>query len=540
MSEQQVEREIAQSVCGQLSLATIIQTDQICRYMEGKYVKGKIAESIVRKTITTIAGTIEIPINKKGDTAPYRLTMAKQRMIIEFVKSNTYIDIDDFDSNGRIINLKNGLYYLDGFLGSAFKPLKEQPEPRKITNKEFEFIQENYDDPEAEVKKRIETHLLGEPVPTIIYFITHEDYIKKYGDPYKSFIQIPVKYDPEAECLEIDQVFTDVYGFKTVPLIYEMTAYLILPTIKYGKAFMLYGPTGTGKTSALNIILKLIGFNNTSGIELQKLEDKFELENTRNKLVNVFDDLSSKPIEFVGNFKKLVTNKYLYGRIKHIQELIRWINRCKGLFACNELPTIKEYVTDAFYIRWVLIPCFNNMKEKGIEDISIRDKIYSESEMSGLFNKCIEAIRRLEKRKNFPEEWQDIDFVKNYWNMDRKPVGKFIEECCILSKTSTVNYEVFIRELNIFRKAHRVKEVGKGTVTKALAKLGITKEDRGSKVDKRNRYYYKGIDFNEKQDGKVVKDTIEDLYDPLEQTLEAAMERTKQEYEENKDNLEEI
>ena len=89
-------------------------------------------------------------------------------------------------------------------------------------------------------------------------------------------------------------------------------------------------------------------------------------------LINIFDDLSSRPIEFVGNFKKLVTDSWLSGRMKNIQKEIKWRNRCKGLFACNVLPKPKKYITDAFYTRWVLIPCFNDMKETVTKDTSVR------------------------------------------------------------------------------------------------------------------------------------------------------------------------
>ena len=495
MSEQQVEREIAQEVCERFHIATIGETDQICIYKEGKYYGSKSAESLVKKTINDIAGTIKIPKNEKGDTKPYSLSISRQKMIIDFVKSDTLSNLENFDSNERIINLKNGLYYLDGFMGSVFKALEEQPKPREITSEEFKFIQEKYPDPEEEIRRRTKTQLLGEPVPTLQYFITHEDYIKKYGYPYKSFIQIPVKYDPNAECLEIDQVFTDVFEFLRVPLIYEMTAYLILPTRKYSKAFMFYGETGTGKTTVLNIIYRFVGMENISGIELQNLDDKFELPKTRNKLVNIFDDLSSKPIRYVGNFKKLVTNTNMHGRIKFMQDEVQWKNRCKCIFACNVLPRPAKYITDAFYKRWVLIPCFNSMKEMGIEDTSIREKKYAESEMSGLFNKCVEAIRRLEKRKNFSEEWQDLEYVKNYWNMDINPVALFVEECCVLGDSYKVDYDSIFSELNKFRLEHRVREITKTMMTRSFTTLGIEKVDKGSKVDKQKRYYFKGIDF---------------------------------------------
>lgn len=461
---EQVEREIAHGVLARIFIETPKETDQMHIYRDGIYIRERF-DSTIKQLIKEVANNTLIP-NAKGEFSPYHLSISRQNMIIDFIKSFSYSSLDDFDSNERIINTEIGLYYLDG----------------------YEYILPN---PRTE-----DGHYEGEDlIKEIKHFISHEDYISKHDKPYKSFIQIPVKYDPKAENLEIDQIFSDIFGFETVPLIYEMIAYLLLPHTQYGKAFMFYGQTGTGKTTAINIITQFIGYKNISGIELQKLDDKFELEKTRNKLINIFDDLSNRPLEYVGNFKKLVTNTWLYGRIKFLQSEIKWKNRCKGLFACNILPKIKEYVTNAFYTRWVLIPCFNDMKELGIKKNTIREKKYSQTELSGLFNKIIQALKRLEERGGFPEEWQDIDYVKNYWNMDINPVAIFIEECCEKGESYEVNYEQFYHHLNKFRKEKRVKQIKKRLITISLKKLGIEKIDKGSKVPKERRYCYSGIEF---------------------------------------------
>lgn len=458
MSEQ-VERGIALKVIERIYIKTPRETDQLHIYQDGIYIDGKIANSRIKQILKEIAGETLIP-SGKDQVKKYRLSIAKQNMIIDFIKSFTYCSLDDFDSNERIINTKNGLYYLDGFQGILLNPNSE--DGSYATTKD-------------------DTLITGTR-----YFQTHQEYIDKHNEPYKSLIQIPVKYNLKAENLEIDQILEDIFGFDFVPLIYEMIGYFLISSIKFSKAFMLYGDTDSGKTTALNIITQIIGNENMSGIELQKLDDKFELEKTRNKLVNIFDDLSSKPMTYVGNFKKLVTNSSLYGRIKFLQDEIHWINRCKGLFACNVLPTIKEYVTYAFYKRWVLIPCFNDMKKKEVGKFNrnLRDKKFSEEELSGLFNKAIQALMRLEERSNFPEEWQDIEFVKNQWNMDINPIALFIEECCNIGDSHyEVDYELLYNELNKFRKEKRVKPISKNLMTRSLHKLD--KKIVKKKVDKK-------------------------------------------------------
>lgn len=467
-NEIQMEREIALDVTGLHEIATIIETDEICLYKDGIYNRGSGAFNMVRDYVKEIASHKEMVYIKT--TKPYHLSIARQNMIIDFIRGYTYCSIDDFDKDDRVINLKNGLYFLDGFI-----KLKAGVYSTKNKDKlEFEKV----------------------------YFITHEQYINDKGAPYKSFIQIPVNYKEGTTCEGIEKVFSMVFGDST-PLIYEMIGYFMIPSTKYGKAFMFYGQTGTGKTTVINIIVKFIGFNNTSGVELQLLNKPFELVKTRDKLLNVFDDLSNMPISLVGNFKKLITNIYLYGRIKHVQAEPRWRNKCKALFACNILPKIKEYVTDAFYKRWVLEPCFVDFKVLGIMDSNLRDYKYSEDDMSGLFNKALEGLKRLEGRGNFPEEWQDIDFVKNYWLMDINPVNKFVAECCELGEDFEVDYDVFYEELCKFRERHKVKEITKTMMTKALKK--VVKKLEVKKVSKKSSaisvfpsgHKYVGIKFRD-------------------------------------------
>lgn len=438
MTEEQIERTIAKQVCEFHQISTPFEMGKSCIYHKGKYVSGNEALNRINQCISDVAD--QTTITKGEQEKPYNLSMGKLNIILEFIKAETLCSLKEFDADENVLNLQNGLYYLNGYKvpGTA------------DDNDGYDVIEHNQQ--------------------VIFYKYKHFKPYSELKEPYKSFIQIPVEYNPEAKCPKIDKIFKDVFG-DDWKLLYELIGYLILPTVKYSKAVMFYGPTGTGKTTALNIIYQFIGLENTSGIELQMLDVKFEIEKTRNKLANIFDDLGSRPIKYVGNFKGLVTNKYMKGRIKNIQYEVQWLNKCKCIFSCNELPQIKKYVTDAFYKRWILEPCLNNFKELGIEDENIREHDYSKEEMSGLLNMAIGGIRRLEKRKGFPKKWQDIDFVRDYWNMDINPVSKFITECCDLEKNLEVDYNIFYTELNKFRDKYKVKPISKTHMTRSINKL---------------------------------------------------------------------
>ena len=427
------------------TIRTIRENDEILIYDNGIFRGGKYAFSVIRELIVDIVESM----NK------YQYSNYKRNTILEFIKTQTYRSIKDFDKDDRIINFKNGLYYLDGFEG--------------LINKD------------------------GDTIKGIKYFQYHKSEWNPI-DPYLSFIQIPVNYDPKAENLEIDQVLEDILGWDVIPLFYEWLAYLCMSSIKYGKALMLYGQTGTGKTSILNIIFQFLGTSNISQVPLHRLSKRFQMAFTINKLANIFDDLPSKDIYYTDGFRRLCTNQELSGEQKG-KAFINWLNRCKPIFSCNELPKVKKEVPNAFYNRWILIPCFNDMEELGKLNKSIREKKYSEWDLSGLLNKVIHYWKRLEVDQHFMGNWDNIDFVKKHWEIDINPSGLFVEECCDRGNSYEVNYEQCYTQLNKFRGKHQAKEVSKTIMTKSLEKLGFKKIDRGSKVEKKERYIFRGFKF---------------------------------------------
>ena len=132
--------------------------------------------------------------------------------------------------------------------------------------------------------------------------VVYEKYKESNDKYYKFFIQFPVNYDEKAERLDIDQVLSDILGFDIVPLIFQMIAYFNMSSIKYGRSFMLYGETGTGKTTFLNIFVpnKKIYFKSGLSLNMSSLSELFkewnELNNKAGASMGQFDFSTIKEI----------------------------------------------------------------------------------------------------------------------------------------------------------------------------------------------------------------------------------------------------
>lgn len=429
-------------------------TEEFCIYNSGYYHKGQKALTDIRVKINDIAKAIILDTGRviKNTTTPivkaYKYSKSKLADIKMIMKAEpgVYVPHSAFQPPDASIFCLNGIYQTD-----------------------------------------------------IKAFQEYRLFIK---DPFKTFYQLPVVYNPESGPSVWDNFLEDLVGVDKINLMYEMIAYFLMPHIKYQKAFILFGPPSSGRTTFIDAILNFLGGDNwakwISNIKLQRLDLPFQLYKLKDRVLNYFDDLEKDLITSSENFRISVTNHHLGGNIKNIQDDGSWINRIKHLFSCNEMPEIKRDPGDQFWRRWIIVPCNSEFKDKDVmtpEDYEnprvfeknpdLLVKLVSEDAFSGLLNRVIEAWKRLEVRKKFTKEWDDIDYVSGLWMLNVNAVKLFVYECCELGVSYEVDYDVFYNELSQFRAERGVNAVTKNIMTRHLKMLNIPNFNQNKKVDKR-------------------------------------------------------
>lgn len=209
----------------------------------------------------------------------------------------------------------------------------------------------------------------------------------EHRSSFLSFVQINGKYDPEAEAPRFLKYLSQATLPGTQLLIQEIAGYLMTPSIRAKKFFMLYGPKNSGKSTFIRTMERILGEENCSHISLAQLNHRFLLPGLQHKLLNSVGDIANVPLKDAGNLKALTGGDMITADQKFMQPF-SFMCKAKIMMSCNELPEIKD---DAARNRMIVVSFPNSFPEESREDL---DAIF-EDEYDGIIAWAIEGLHRL-------------------------------------------------------------------------------------------------------------------------------------------------
>ncbi len=350
--------------------------------------------------------------------------------VINYIKDTTYIDRSEFDKNPDIRNVANGLLNL-------------------------------------------KTRLL-EP----------------HRSDYLSIVQLPIPYDPKAECKEIIKFLRDVLKQKDIGTIIRLIGYLLLPTYEYDIVVMLFGKGANGKSTLLRLIVAFLGATNCSHRSLQQIDtDRFAVASLFGKMANLFADLKSTRVSETGYFKMLSGRDPVPGEFK-FKDAFYFINKAKLWFSANEIPESDDK-SDAYYRRWRI---FHLDKQflKGNENTQLIKKLTTTEELSGLLNMALTGLNRLQRDGGFHD--LDIEEIRRDYEMHTNDVNAFIYEECILDISNhdcrTLVTDVYSAYIN-FCVRRGTRPVESNEFGRRLSKKGVL--NHRHEFYGESEHYYDGI-----------------------------------------------
>lgn len=243
-----------------------------------------------------------------------------------------------------------------------------------------------------------------------------------HSPDYKFFHKIPVDFDADATCPAIQKFFQETLQAKDIPVMEEWFGFCLYRNYFIKKAMIFVGEKDTGKSTLLNLLTHFIGKENTSGISLQRLSsDRFAAGEFHRKNANIFDELSADDITHNGAFKMATGNGFITGEHK-FSDHFKFVNYAKLIFACNEIPSVKETNDEAYFIRWLMVKFINPPKE--MDKFLLETKLAIPGELSGLLNLALRGLDRLLTAGQFSVN-EDADTIKEEMMRSGSSVSRF-------------------------------------------------------------------------------------------------------------------
>lgn len=245
--------------------------------------------------------------------------------------------------------------------------------------------------------------------------------------------EIPVDYDPKATCPNCNKFFTEVVYETDIPVIQEFFGYCMYREYLIHRATMFLGGGKNGKSTAIEVLRRLIGSKNTSNKSLQELTyHRFAKSSLYGKMLNAVADMSSQALTETGIFKILTGNDSIDAE-KKFKDSFSFTNYAKLIFSANTLPRAEDE-SYAYFRRWILIS-FPNVFEGKNCDKDLLKKLTTDTELSGLLNLAIKGLKRLLENGDFSYS-KSVDEVYEQYKTLSDPVYAYCQEYlrCVVGK----------------------------------------------------------------------------------------------------------
>jgi len=249
-------------------------------------------------------------------------------------------------------------------------------------------------------------------------------------------IQIPTKYDPDADCPEFKKFLSEIMKNNDEKnTIQELFGYCLTKSYYIQKWFMFLGNGANGKSVLLTVLKAFLGQMNISNVELQNFENKFAVAELNGKLANIVSDLSAKELYYSGKLKSLTGGDLLMAE-KKFENPFSFVSHAKLIYSANRLPkTVDD--TFAFWRRVMIINFVETFTGKDdIKDLA--SKLTTEDELSGILNFAIEGLQRLSINSDFSKKSSVEEIKEFYTKNSNSTMAFFVDRVEITNSTSDV------------------------------------------------------------------------------------------------------
>lgn len=193
-----------------------------------------------------------------------------------------------------------------------------------------------------------------------IYDIESGSFHPGFNPAYFSTNRIPWNYNPAAFNETMEAAFDSwACGDPDVrKLLEECVGYCFFRSNRYKKSFMLTGSGDNGKSTFCKTLKYLLGYDNTSALDIADLGERFSISTLSGKLANIGDDIADDALKgkTLAVFKKVVSGDAIKAEFKGV-DAFNFEPYAKLIFSANEIPRFESRsALKAIMNRLLIIP----------------------------------------------------------------------------------------------------------------------------------------------------------------------------------------
>lgn len=229
-------------------------------------------------------------------------------------------------------------------------------------------------------------------------------------DPkYRATNQLPHDYDPKGQLK--GTAVSDWLMFicdtpEDIEMLTEFSGLCLTRDTRQQKFLILNGEAGSGKSTLIRMIDKMIGVDNISNISLNQLTQRFQAFGLMGKLLNSCADLEIDALSDVSTLKKVLGEDSLTAEAKG-KDAVSFKSYAKLIFSTNELPIVKNEKTNGFYRR-LLILTMNRIPENKEPDFFDR----LSADIDDFIRISVKALERMYESGRIVESPGSVEAVK--------------------------------------------------------------------------------------------------------------------------------
>lgn len=263
--------------------------------------------------------------------------------------------------------------------------------------------------------------------------------LKCHDPKHLSLVQLPIRYDPAAECPELNSFVMDSAPDDCENLVFEILGVLLVPGLGKRWAILLVGEGGTGKSTFLIFVKRFLGPRLVSALPLQHLEDnRFATSRLVGKLANIYADLPDTHLDTTSIFRNITGGDTIPAEFKH-RDGFDFTPSCRLLFSANHYPRSAD-ASSAFFDRWVVLPFDRKFRdtEEEIDQNELVGKMTTEKELSGALNMALKGLTRFKERGWRYEIPKSVERALQEFRATTDPLAVWLDRSLVVAVDTVV------------------------------------------------------------------------------------------------------